>query len=172
MVSGPALHQMLKSFLKLVKADTMRGLTKLWMPIGKKVVVIGGGLHGCEIAEFLIKRGRKVTIVDTADAIGIGTIDFRLPRLLSWFNEKGVRMIPGVRDMEITDKGLNILTKEGTRETLAADSVVLAQPLAPNDALFKELEGKAPEVYNIGDSKEPRLIVYAVAQGWQVGNRI
>ena len=42
------------------------------MPVGKKVVIIGGGIQGCELAEFLVKRNRKVTIVDSADALGTG----------------------------------------------------------------------------------------------------
>ena len=40
------------------------------MPIGKKVVIIGGGIQGCELAEFLVKRNRKVTIVDSAETLG------------------------------------------------------------------------------------------------------
>ena len=76
-VTTPALHGRVQPFLRLFGPRILGWLTKFWMPIGKKVVVIGSGLQGCEIEEFLIKRGREVTIVDTAEAFGEG--DDRLP---------------------------------------------------------------------------------------------
>ena len=59
MVSGAALHRRLKFALKFFKPETLRKLTKFYMPMGKSVVVIGGAIQGCELAEFLTKRGRK-----------------------------------------------------------------------------------------------------------------
>jgi len=171
-ISTPALHRMLKSYLRFLGPRTLRWLTKFWMPIGKRVVIIGGGLHGCELAEFLVKRGRRVTIVDTAKALGEGMIDFRLGLLLDWFGKKGVTMITGVKDMEITDKGLIITTKEGEKQTIEADSIVPAMPLAPNTGLLKSLKGKAPEIYAIGDCSQPRMIVDAIADGWKIANKI
>ena len=53
--------------------------------MGKKVVVIGAGLHGLEVAEFLVKRGRTVTVVEPTDRIGEGVIDFRLGLAMDWF---------------------------------------------------------------------------------------
>ncbi len=108
MVTAPALHRQVKPFLRLFGPRALGWLTRYWLPIGKTVVVVGSGLHGCEIAEFLIKRGRRVSI----------------------------------------------------------------SPLKPNLELFKSLEGKAPEVYAIGDCREPRIIVDAIAEGWRVANEI
>ena len=171
-ISTPALHRMLKFYLRFLGPRTLRWLTKFWMPIGRRVVIIGGGLHGCELAEFLVKRGRKVTIVDTAEALGEGMLDFRLGLALDWFDKKGVTMMSQVKDMEITDKGLVITTKEGDRQTIEADSIVPAMPLAPNTELLESLEGKVPEIYAIGDCNEPRLIVDAIADGWNVARKI
>lgn len=171
-ISSPALHRKLKFYLRFLGPGTLRWLTKFWMPIGKRVVIIGGGLHGCELAEFLVKRGRKVTIVDTAEALGEGMLDFRLGLLLDWFNKRGVTTITQVKDMEITDKGLIVTTKEGGRQTIEADSIAPATPLASNTGLLKSLEGKAPEIYAIGDCREPRMIVDAIADGWRIANKI
>jgi 2,4-dienoyl-CoA reductase (NADPH2) len=171
-VTTPALHRRVKPFLKLFGPRMLGWLTKFWLPIGKKVVVIGSGVHGCEITEFLIKRGRKVTIVDTAETIGKGMIDFRLGLFLDWYDKKGGAMITGVKDMEITDEGLVITTKDGEKQTLQADSIVPTSPLAPNTELLKSLEGKAPEIYAIGDCQEPRMIVDAIANGWEIANQI
>jgi 2,4-dienoyl-CoA reductase (NADPH2) len=171
-VTAPALHRQVKPFLRLLGPRILGWLTKFWLPVGKKVVVIGSGLHGCEIAEFLIKRGRKVTIVDTAEAIGEGMIDFRLGLFLDWYDKKGGAMITGVKDMEITDEGLVITTKEGEKQTLQADSIVPTSPLKPNTGLMKSLGGKAPEIYAIGDCREPRMIVDAIADAWEIANKI
>ncbi len=171
-IALPALHRMVKPYLRFFGPRILGWLTKFWLPIGKRVVVIGGGIHGCETAEFLIKRGRKVTIVDTAEALGKGMIDFRLPLALEWFSKNGVTMITGVKSMEIIDKGLVITTKEGKQQTIKADSMIPAMPLAPNTSLLKSLEGKAPEIYAIGDCGEPRMIVDAIADGWRIANKI
>jgi len=171
-ISAPALHRQLKFYLGFLGPRTLGWLTRFWMPIGKRVVIIGGGLHGCELAEFLVKRGRKVTIVDTAETLGEGMLDFRLGLLLDWFGKKGVTTITGVKSMEITDKGVSITTKEGKQPTIEADSIVTAMPLAPNARLVKSLEGKAPEIYDIGDCSKPRMIVDAIADGWKIANKI
>jgi len=61
-VSSAVIHKMLKPLLNILGPRTLRWLTKIWMPIGKSVVIIGGAIQGCELAEFLVKRRRHVTI--------------------------------------------------------------------------------------------------------------
>jgi 2,4-dienoyl-CoA reductase (NADPH2) len=172
-VTSKALHRRLKNFLRFFSPKTLRWLTNFSMPVGKKVVIMGGNIQGCQTAEFLVKRGRKVTIVDTAEEIGDGLLEiFIKPHLLNWLDEKGVAMIPGVKYEKITDKGLTVTTKEGKKKTLAADTIVTALPLLPNTKLSKSLRGKVREVYTIGDGKEPQLIVNAIADGARVGRAI
>ena len=81
-------------------------------------------------------------------------------------------MLSGVQYEEITDKGLIITTKEGKRETLEADTIVTALPLLPNTGLSKSLEGSAPEVYAVGDCREPHLIVDAIADGSRLARAV
>jgi 2,4-dienoyl-CoA reductase (NADPH2) len=172
-VSSPELHRKLKSYLKYLEPGTLRWLTQFWMPIGKSVVIIGGGKHGCELAEFLVKRGRKVTIVDTAPMLGEGMFFHLRGALFRWFKKKGVTLIPAVREyVEITDKGLTLINAAGERQTLEADSIVPALPLAPETGLMKALKGKVPEVYAIGDCQEPRQIVDAISDGARVGRSL
>ncbi|MEW6400628.1 MAG: FAD-dependent oxidoreductase [Chloroflexota bacterium] len=171
-VTTPALHRQVKPFLRLFGPRILGWLTHFWLPIGKEVVVIGSGLHGCETAEFLIKRGRKVTIVDTVDTFGEGMLDFRLGLFMEWIGKKGVTTINGAKSLEITNEGVVITTKEGQKQTIHADSIIPTSPLKPNTGLLKSLEGKAPEVYAIGDCQEPHMIVDAIATGWQVANKI
>lgn len=171
-LTARALHRQVKPFLRLFGARILGWLTRFWLPIGKRVVVIGSGFQGCEIAEFLIRRGRKVTIVDTAETFGEGMLDFRLGLFLEWLDKKGMKTIIGVKSLEITDKGVVVTTREGEKRTLEADSIVPVSLREPNTQLLKSLEGKAPEVYAIGDCREPRMIVDAIADGWRIGNAI
>ena len=172
-VSGAALHRQLKFALRFFKPQMLRKLTKLYMPMGKSVIVIGGAIQGCELAEFLTKRGRKVTIVETKPMIGEGMVDALLSNLMIWFKKKGVTLISGVREyVEITDKGLTIITGDGKQETIEAESIVTALPLTPNDELLSALKAKVPEVYAIGDCREPLLIADAIGTGVRTAREI
>ena len=73
---------------------------------------------------------------------------------------------------EITDKGLILITKEGERQTVEADTILVAVPPSANTDFFKTLEGKGPELHLIGDTKEPGMIVDAIADGSHIGRII
>jgi 2,4-dienoyl-CoA reductase (NADPH2) len=171
-ISSTDLHHSLRNYLRFLGPRVLRWLTRFWIPLGKRVVIIGGAIQGCQLAEFLVKRGRKVTIVDTAEELGDGLAPERKIRLFVWFRKKGVTLMSGVKLEDITDKGLTITTKEGKRQTIEADNIIPAMPLTPNIELLKGLEGKIPEIYSIGDCKEPGIIPDATAGGWQVANKI
>jgi NADPH-dependent 2,4-dienoyl-CoA reductase/sulfur reductase-like enzyme len=83
------------------------------MPVGRRVVILGGQVAACQLAEFLTKRGRKVTIVEEGDALGEGLIPERKARLFSWFKKKGVASLTGVTFTEVTPSGMVVTTKEG-----------------------------------------------------------
>jgi 2,4-dienoyl-CoA reductase (NADPH2) len=172
-VSGAALHARLKLALRLFKPETLRKLTKYYLPMGKRVLVIGGAIQGCELAEFLTKRGRKVTIVETGPVIGDGMVDALLAHLLIWFKKKGVVLISGVKEcVEITERGLTIVNSQGQKQTIEADSIVTALPLTPNDTLLQRLKEKVPEVYPIGDCRQPLLIADAIGTGLRTAREI
>ena len=171
-VSSPNLHNKLKIYLRFLGPKALRWLTRFWMPIGKNVVVIGGGIQGCQLAAFLVKRSRKVTILDTARELGEGLVPAVKSPLLRWLAKKGVTMMTEVKYEDITDNGLTIATKERRRQIIEADTIVPAIPLTPNTELFKSLEGRVTEVYAIGDCREPRLIIDAIADGWSIGRTI
>jgi 2,4-dienoyl-CoA reductase (NADPH2) len=172
-ISGADLHRKLKFFSRFFGPYTLRWLSQFYMPIGKRVVIIGGGLHGCELGEFLTKRGRQVTIVEKADKLGEGMIEVFRGHLLVWFEKKGVRMITGVKEyVEITDKGLTIVNKDGKTEVIVADTIVPALPLTASTGLFDALAKKVPEVYAIGDCSEPALISDAIGTGTRTAREV
>jgi 2,4-dienoyl-CoA reductase (NADPH2) len=148
--------------------------SRIWMPVGKRVVVMGGEHHGCEIAEWLVKHGRKVTIVHTGDKFAEGmTVDDQL-RLFPWFEEKGVKLYGGARYEEVTEKGLVITTKDRKKITIEADTVMPSLFIKQNLDMEARLMGKVPEVYTVGScvKPEPDLMVDAIAAGARVGHQI
>jgi 2,4-dienoyl-CoA reductase (NADPH2) len=166
------LYSTLKLALKTFGPKKLRTLTKMWMPVGKDVVILGGAIQGCQLAEYLIKRGRKVTIVDMGTGLGEGIYPEKRTRLFYWFSKKEVPLISDAKVVEITKKGVTIETREGERKTLKADAVIPAMPFKANHVLYEQLKDKVPEVYSIGDGEQPGLIPDTTINGWEAGNKI
>jgi len=136
--------------------------------VGDTVAIVGGGLVGCETAEYLAQQGKKVTIVEMLDEVA-GRMPLALRNLLlARLADKGVVVLTGIQCREVTGGGLVIITKEKKEKTIAADNVVLASGDRPNRALLENLESTIP-IYPIGDCVEPRGIAEAVAEGFGVG---
>ncbi|MFH1031877.1 MAG: FAD-dependent oxidoreductase [Chloroflexota bacterium] len=137
-------------------------------PTGNSVVVIGGGLIGCETADFLADKGKKVTLAfrsksPMAKEIVVASIwNVVMERL-----EAGkVKIMAEIkRYQEITDEGIKLIDKDGKEVLLKADTIVFASGSRPNKTLAKSLKGKAPELYEIGDSVEARHLMEAVHEG-------
>jgi 2,4-dienoyl-CoA reductase (NADPH2) len=166
-LTTPDLHKQVKPYLKRLGPKVLEKATKYHLPVGKKVVVIGAGLHGMEVAEFLAKRGRKVTIVEPTETIGEGMLDFRLGLTMDWLPQAGIEIVVGARDMQATDAGLAYTDADGARQVIPADTILPTAPLKANDELYKALEGQVPELFLIGDGKQSGMIVHAVRSGYQ-----
>lgn len=171
-ITSGDLHRKIKPFLKIFSPQTLEKLTKLYLPIGKNVVVIGARIHGCETAEFLVKRGRNVTIVDTVDELGEGMTGDDKFLLFPWFERKGVKRHLGVKFDKIAKGKLDVTTKDGKQMTVEADTIMTALPLSQNSEVLKQMKSLAPEVYFIGDCNDPKLIAEAVASGSLVAHSI
>jgi len=166
------LHKQLRFFLNFFSPKALQTLTKFWMPIGKRVVIIGGSIMGCETAEFLIKRGRKVTIVHNGKTLGDGIPVEDLMRLIPWLDSKGITCYTEAKGEEVTNDGLVITTKDGERRVLPADTILVTLPYFPDTTIAKKFEDMVLETYLIGSGAEPGLIVNAIASGAKMGREI
>ncbi|MDK2785271.1 MAG: 2-enoate reductase [Bacillota bacterium] len=139
---------------------------------GKTVVVVGGGAVGCETALFLAQQGKSVTIVEMLPKVMPDVMHANREMLLMLLKEAGVRILTEhVVDAVTTDEVVT-LTKNWRRETLPADSVVIAVGGRPNNKLYQELASLHPEVYNIGDSLKPGRVLEAVLSAYEVARQI
>ena len=112
-------------------------------------------------------------MVESSEVLGDGMVDAMLAYLMIWFKKKGVTLISGVKEfVEITQKGLTIVTAEGRKQTIEADSIVTALPLTPNDELLESLKAEVPEVYAIGDCGKPLLIADAIGTGLRTAREV
>jgi len=140
--------------------------------VGPKVVVIGGEVVGCETAEFLADRGKKVVVTrrGTEMAMGIGPVlrEFLLDRLKA----KGVTLLTGVTYVEVSSSEVTLTTREGQTRVIEADTIVLAAGAEPNRTLYDQLKGRVAETYLVGDCIEPRSIRDAITDGFRIGHII
>lgn len=136
--------------------------------VGKRVVIIGGGQIGCETAELLASQSKQVTIVEMLGSIArdMGLVSKR--SLLNRLRAIGVVMLTRARVDEITASGV-MVSVDGERRTVEADSVVLATGATPNVELQMQLSGKVQELHVIGDCHEVNKVVDAIREGYDVG---
>ena len=149
----------------------IRWFLKFSFPFGEKVTIIGGGLAGCELADFLAERHKRVTVVGESTRVGEGigpTTRWVVRRRL---RQGGVRMIERARVEEITETGVTV-SHEDTTEILKSDTLVLARQVQPSRELEGELRGKVPAIFSIGDCVEPAQVKEAIAQGFKVGMEV
>jgi 2,4-dienoyl-CoA reductase (NADPH2) len=168
------LNRKLKRYLRFVSPRILRQLTSIWMPIGRKVVIMGGRIQGLQLAGFLAERGRQVTIVDTGleSELGEGMVGAKKGHLLGQLAQKGVKLISEAEYEEITHRGLVIVTKEGMRQSIEADTILPAMPLRPDTEFLRELKGEVAEIYSVGSCSKHGLIVDAIADGSRIGRVI
>lgn len=139
---------------------------------GKEVVVVGGGLVGCESALWLSKQGRKVTIVEVLLEIASGVHHAQRTMLLDLLLRDQVDIITNSSVQEIMDNGVMVVDSQSKKSMIKCDTVALALGLIPNKALFNSLKEDTERLYEIGDCKEPRKILHAVWDGYHIGRGI
>ena len=140
------------------------------------MVLIGGGLVGCELAEFLVERRREVCVLEDGPVLGVGFAHPRRWRVLYELREHGVRLETGVRVLEIGSKSVRFerSSGDGSRsvEEIAADSVLLATGLVANRTLSEALGNAGVPIVEIGDGTGVGYIEGAIHSGFDAAARI
>jgi 2,4-dienoyl-CoA reductase-like NADH-dependent reductase (Old Yellow Enzyme family) len=148
-----------------------RELTRHWMPLGKRVVVIGGGLVGVELAEFLSERGRAVTVLEASQGLATEMALPRRWRALYTIREHGVQLLTGAVVEEITDAGV-VYSQHGERQVAPADHVIIATGVVENRGLAEALGNLGPEVHLLGDCKGVGYIEGAILDAARIARAI
>ena len=151
--------------------DRVRSLSKRWMPIGKRVVVVGGGLVGVELAEYLAERGRKVTVLEEGDKLGLEMAHPRRARALFEARSRSVEFITGVELSGITKSSVEFRVGDDSR-TVRADAVVIASGVHPDDTIARQLTDDGFDVHVVGDAGSVGYIEGAIRTGYLAGRSL
>jgi 2,4-dienoyl-CoA reductase-like NADH-dependent reductase (Old Yellow Enzyme family)/thioredoxin reductase len=139
---------------------------------GEAILIVGGGEIGCETADFVASKKKKVTLVARRHFADDVPARAR-PVLIKRLEDKGVRILRGFDLLEITDRGAVFVDiSDSTRKEIPADQIILAVGYVPNQELADELKQKFREVHLIGDCVQPRKILNAIQEGYQVALNI
>lgn len=141
---------------------------------GKKTVVVGGGLVGCETALWLAQNGIHVTIVEALDKVmavngPLCAANKEMLEALLPFN--GVEIITGAKVTEFANGEVKLDTKNGSK-TIMSDSVILSVGYKEENTLYNNLQFDIPDLYLLGDAKKVSNIMYAIWDAFEVANHI
>ena len=131
----------------------------------KEVVVLGGGLAGCETAIHLAQEGKKVHLVEMRDALAVDSNIRHRPILLSEIEKQGVIVNTEYKGLKVSEEGVVCADKDGNEVLVPGTSVICALGQRANRNMVDELIDCAPYVAKIGDCVRPSTITTAVYQG-------
>lgn len=140
--------------------------------IKDKVVVVGGGLVGCEIAYDLVLKGKDVTVVEGLDHILNGPVPAINKQFINdAFKYYGVKVRTGTMLSKVTDEGIYV-TADGKEEFIEADSTIIAVGFRPNKSFARELYGHGFEVYEVGDGAKVGDIYTSIGSAFEISRII
>jgi 2,4-dienoyl-CoA reductase-like NADH-dependent reductase (Old Yellow Enzyme family)/thioredoxin reductase len=151
--------------------QALQSLSRLWMPLGKRVVIVGGGLVGLELAEFLLARGRQVTVLEPSSKAGRELSIVRRWRVLEAVQEHGTLQLKATVT-EIGRHEVLWLDADGAAQRTPADSVVLAIGAEADDSVAQALAGCGVPLQRIGDCDSVDYIEGAMHAGHRVGRSV
>jgi 2,4-dienoyl-CoA reductase-like NADH-dependent reductase (Old Yellow Enzyme family)/thioredoxin reductase len=144
--------------------------------VGDSVIIIGGGLVGCELALKLSSIEEKnVTIVEALPEVAMDEVTLNKLALTKLLNQVNAKILTNTPVVEISKDGVTIVDSMGKKQRLNAKTVILAvgRKSKVDQDLLKSLKDNGKEVFVIGDAKQPRNIISAVHSGfWTVLNAI
>ncbi|HUH37901.1 MAG TPA: FAD-dependent oxidoreductase, partial [Spongiibacteraceae bacterium] len=129
----------------------LRQVSRAWLPLGQRIVIIGAELVGLELAEFLAHRGRQITVIDSASRPGAGLYVVRRMRILHELRELGVALISDASEIVVGDHEVHYRNYRGQLRAVDAEQVIVALGAAGDSALVEQLRARNISAHSIGD---------------------
>ncbi|WP_395755396.1 FAD-dependent oxidoreductase [Edwardsiella ictaluri] len=158
--------------LRVFGPDLLNRLSRIALPLGSRIVILGGQIEGIQGAIFLAKRGKRVTVLEPSVQLGEGIPPRYRERALAWLQQHPrVTLHTGVCWQRIERDGAHFLTAEGEDRCEPCHSVLVLTRQSPATELADVLRVRGAEVHVIGSANgaQHSLIVDAMAQGREVG---
>ena len=138
-------------------------------PVGEKVVIVGGGLVGCEIAFGYVKEGKQVTIVEELNEIlNLNNVPgMNKSMLLDAFEHYGTKIYTGTKLKAVRDEGAVVELPDGTEKTIEADTVIMSIGYRPLPSLAGELTNCGAEIIEIGDGRKVGNVLTCIKDAYE-----
>ena len=137
---------------------------------GENVAVIGGGLIGVDIAEYLNQRKKKVTLLTRQSKVGADIGNSLRWVTMARIKKSNIKILNKITYQEIKKDSV-VIEKNGEKMIIPADTVVIAGGLLPDNELIKAIKDKIP-TQAVGDCIEPRKIEDAIHEGFKAALNI
>lgn len=154
------------------RADRIRRLSRVWMPLGRHVAIVGGGLVGLELAEFLVERRRRVSVLEEGPVLGVPMAVPRRWRTLHHLRAAGADLRTEVCIRRIDTQAVVVTDPGGAESRIRADAVILAAAVSPDRRLADALDGAPYAVHRIGDCDTLGYAEGAIAAGAEIGRAL
>jgi 2,4-dienoyl-CoA reductase-like NADH-dependent reductase (Old Yellow Enzyme family)/NADPH-dependent 2,4-dienoyl-CoA reductase/sulfur reductase-like enzyme len=157
-------------------AARLRRWSRRWLPLGRRVVVVGGGLVGLELASFVADRGRTVTVLEPGPALGLPMASPRRWTAVRHAEDAAVSLVRGARLLEIT-AGEVVYEVDGggvdsDERRVPADTIVIAAEVAAGSHLAEELGHLGLIVHVVGDAAEVAYLDGAIHSAWRAARQL
>ena len=141
-------------------------------PTYQRVVVIGGGPTGLELALHLAEYGCSITVVEMLPKIGSGLEAMTKKILLQKLKEHKVQIMTETRLSLIEDDGVTVVDKDGIKLFIEAQKVIIAIGTRPGNTLYEKIKFLGYEIHQIGDCLEPRTAKAAIYESAVLGRKL
>ncbi len=141
-------------------------------PLGQKVLVLGGGGVGAEVADFLSEKGKKVTLVEMREAIALDLVAHLQHYLNLRLKNKEVQVLTSTKALRFEEHGLWVEDPQGTRKLTGFDSVVISMGSVSIAGLTEGVKKKVSQVFVVGDAEKPREVMEALLEAEEAAIRI
>ena len=140
-------------------------------PAGK-IVIVHAGKIGLTLAESLTKQGHHVTLVEPGRRIAHDVSPTWKWRHSAWIKELAITTLTSTQITNIGKSAVTVQDGDGNTQVVAADTVIIAGPSLPNQALFNDFQWLVDETYATGDATIPRDLTQAIRDGFRLGCRL
>jgi len=152
---------------RFLNPSRLRSLSRLWMPLGSTVVIVGADLVAVELAEFLAHRNRKVYLLDSGRRLAAEVGKKRRNEHMDRLDRLDVIVNTGVKIERITRESVQF-SINGRQRSIEAGSIIVAGQPVPETTLAKSLEQAGFDVHNVGDMNGLGLIAGATRSATEV----
>lgn len=141
--------------------------------LGNNIAIVGGGPEGCELADFLVSGGKKITLIEMRRVLGLGLVAHPRYHVCERLKKSGAQLHINTKVVEVGDHYIVInRRREADQKLDGYDTIVIPTLHQPNFTLADPIKSFVPEVYTIGDAAEGRTALEAIAEGFETGMKI